>query len=95
MNDIRISIVIRTLNEAMYLDHLLSAIAVQKIAGLGHEVILIDSGSTDDTLSIAENHGRRILHIARDEFSFGRSLNMGCEAANGEILVVHQWPLCA
>lgn len=87
LNDVRISIVIRTLNEAMYLDDLLSAIAVQKISELRYEVILVDSGSTDDTLSIAESHGCRILHITRDEFSFGRSLNMGCNAANGEVLV--------
>ena len=88
LGDARISIVIRTLNEARYLDDLLNAITVQQIAGSGHEVILVDSGSTDGTIAIAESHGCRILHITRDEFSFGRSLNIGCEAANGEIVVI-------
>lgn len=85
--DVRISIVIRTLNECRYLDDLLGVIAGQQISGLGYEVIIVDSGSTDETLAIAERHGCRVLHITRDEFSFGRSLNMGCEAANGDVLV--------
>ena len=83
------SIVIRTLNEAVHLDALLQGIARQELQNdLQCEVVLIDSGSTDGTLEIAERHSCRILHITREEFSFGRSLNMGCEAAKGEILVM-------
>ena len=88
LTDAKLSIIIRTLNEARHLDSLLSRIAEQQTPGLGHEVIVVDSGSTDDTLAIAERHGCRVLHISRDEFSFGRSLNMGCEAARGDILVI-------
>lgn len=84
-----ISIIIRTLNEARHLDELLTAIARQETHGqLRYEVVLVDSGSTDDTLRIAEQHQCRILHIQRDSFSFGRSLNIGCQAALGEILVI-------
>ena len=85
--DARISIVIRTLNEAGHLEALLTGIAGQEVSGLGYEVVLVDSGSTDGTVEIAERHGCIIRHISREEFSFGRSLNIGCEAANGEILV--------
>lgn len=81
------SIVIRTLNESRYLDDLLKAIGTQNTEDLSHEVVLVDSGSTDGTLEIAERHGCRIHHITREEFSFGRSLNLGCDAALGEILV--------
>jgi len=63
-------------------------LAEQETGGLGYEVILVDSGSTDATLEIAERHGCRILHINREGFSFGRSLNRGCEAAQGDILAV-------
>jgi rhamnosyltransferase len=83
----RISIVIRTLNEAKYLDQLLSSIRQQQTPGMEVESVLIDSGSTDGTLPIAERHGCVITHISREEFSFGRSLNRGCEAASGDILV--------
>ena len=84
----KVSVVIRTLNEAKYLGELLEGIANQQTNGLECEVVLVDSGSTDQTLSIAEHHGCRILHIKREDFSFGRSLNLGCEAASGDILVI-------
>lgn len=83
-----VSVVIRTLNEGRYLGELLSAIEAQQTNNLTHEVVIVDSGSTDDTLAIAERHGCRIQHIRREEFSFGRSLNIGCEAAQGDILVI-------
>jgi rhamnosyltransferase len=83
----RASIIIRTLNEARHLDDLLRAIASQNTNGLSWEVLLVDSGSTDGTLAIAEQHRCRILHISREQFSFGRSLNLGCDAARGDILV--------
>jgi glycosyltransferase involved in cell wall biosynthesis len=85
----RASIVIRTLNEARHLGDLLVMIARQETAALpgGVEVVLVDSGSTDGTLEIARAHGARIVTIERAEFSFGRSLNRGCEAATGDILV--------
>lgn len=82
------SVVIRTLNEAKFLGELLEGIGKQEINGLDCEVVLVDSGSTDGTLEIAERYGCRILHITREEFSFGRSLNMGCEAADGDLLVI-------
>jgi rhamnosyltransferase len=81
------SIVIRTYNEAEYLGQLLEAIDSQITKSLTWEVIVVDSGSTDQTLSIASNYRARIVHIPKEEFSFGRSLNFGCRAALGEILV--------
>jgi cellulose synthase/poly-beta-1,6-N-acetylglucosamine synthase-like glycosyltransferase len=50
-------------------------------------VILVDSGSSDETLKIAESYGSRILHIPREQFSFGRSLNIGCDGSRGDYLV--------
>ena len=77
-----VSIIIRTLNEERYLPELLSSIQSQRTS-FSHETVLIDSGSTDNTLCIAERFGCQIMHISREEFSFGRSLNRACEAAQG------------
>ena len=85
---VKASVVVRTLNEARYLEELLQGIAKQEASSLECEVVLVDSGSTDQTMAIAENYGCRILHISREQFSFGRSLNVGCEAASGDILVI-------
>lgn len=82
-----ISIVIRTYNEERYLEELLQAIHSQNVGDLRYEVILVDSGSTDKTLEIARNFNCRIVNIKKSEFSFGRSLNIGCAAAQGDYLV--------
>lgn len=81
------SIVIRTLNEARYLGEALEAIARQDYPAPCREVLVVDSGSTDQTIEIAQAHGCRLVHIKREEFSFGRSLNLGCEQAKGQFLV--------
>ena len=83
-----VSLVIRTLNEARYLGELLEAVRQQETGPFDVEVVVIDSGSTDGTLEIAEKFGCTITHITREQFSFGRSLNMGCEVARGDILVL-------
>ncbi len=60
------------------------------------EVILVDSGSTDDTVKIAREFGVRIVNIRPEDFSFGRALNVGCQEANGDFLLfasAHVYPL--
>jgi glycosyltransferase involved in cell wall biosynthesis len=81
------SIVIRTYNEERHLPALLASIATQKTGGLEHEVLVVDSGSTDGTVGIARERGCRLLTLSKDEFSFGRSLNIGCREALGRYLV--------
>lgn len=83
----RVSIIIRTLNEAKHLGELLTAISGQKLVGLEAEIVVIDSGSSDNTIAIAEAHNAKITTIDKSEFSFGRSLNRGCEFSTGDILV--------
>ena len=80
-----ISIVIRTLNEAEHLPALLDTIGVQTLQP--DEIVLVDSGSTDSTVEIAERAELTIVHIPPGEFTFGRALNWGCERAKGEVLV--------
>ena len=84
----RVSIVIRTLNEARHLGDLLRMVARQRTQGFEIETVLIDSGSTDGTVEIALAHGAKVTSIAKSEFSFGRSLNMGCDFSTGDILVL-------
>lgn len=87
MTNPRVSIIFRALNEEKWFDHALSACAEQRFPDDEIEVILVDSGSTDQTIAIAERHGCAIVHIKKSDFTFGRSLNYGCAAATGEFLV--------
>ena len=77
MSSVDISIIIRTLNEERYLGDLLRGINSQLVS-LSFEIIVVDSGSTDNTISIARQYNAVLLTISREEFSFGRSLNLGC-----------------
>ncbi|MCR9249739.1 MAG: glycosyltransferase family 2 protein [bacterium] len=80
-----ISIVVRTYNEEKYLRKLLESFLTQSTSDF--EIIIVDSGSTDSTLEIVEDFDCKLVKIKKEDFSFGRSLNYGCEAAKGEILV--------
>ena len=89
------SVIIRTLNEERHLDELLSSIEDQDTDGLDYEVIIVDSGSIDRTLQIAASHECKILHIAKEEFSFGRSLKYGVFSGQGRDIGHGQWTLCS
>ncbi len=82
----KVSIIIRTLNEEKYLNELLLSIENQKIDE-EVEVVLVDSGSSDNTLEIAKKFNCKITYINKADFTFGRSLNIGCEYSSGDFLV--------
>jgi len=89
-----VSLIIRCYNEEEHIGRLLVGIREQTVKDV--EILLVDSGSTDATLSIASRFPVKVIYISPDDFSFGRSLNMGCSAAQGEFLVLtsaHAYPV--
>jgi glycosyltransferase involved in cell wall biosynthesis len=88
------SIVIRAYNEEKHIGQLLEGIFQQTVKEV--EIILVDSGSTDSTVAIAESFGAQIVSIPSAEFTFGRSLNLGVRAATRELIVIasaHVYPV--
>jgi len=88
------SVVIRAYNEAKNIGKLLDGIQQQTIKNL--YIIVVDSGSTDDTVAIARNYGADIVHVQPQEFTFGKSLNMGISHARSEKVVIcsaHVYPV--
>lgn len=88
------SIVIRSYNEEEHIGRLLTGILQQTIEDV--EIILVDSGSTDATIAIASHFPVQVLRMDPGEFTFGRSLNMGCMHARGEFVVsasAHVYPV--
>ncbi|MEW5941371.1 MAG: glycosyltransferase, partial [Chloroflexota bacterium] len=63
------SLIIRAYNEATHLPRLLEGIRQQTVTDV--EIILVDSGSSDSTVSIAESFGARVVRIRPEEFTFG------------------------
>ncbi|HSJ90176.1 MAG TPA: glycosyltransferase family 2 protein [Anaerolineales bacterium] len=88
------SVIIRAYNEEKHIGRLLEGIKHQTVDDV--EIILVDSGSTDSTVEIAESHGARVVRIPSEEFTFGRSLNTGIREATREYLIIasaHVYPV--
>lgn len=89
----KVSIIIRCLNEAKFIERLL--IGIEKQDYSNKEIILVDSGSSDGTVEIASKYTSKIIRIRPEDFSFGFALNKGCEAAEGDLLLfasAHVYP---
>jgi len=92
------SIVVRAYNEEAHIGRLLSGLNQQSISNF--EVVLVDSGSTDETVGIAQgeswNFPVHVLRIQPEQFSFGRSLNLGIKHASSNTIVIasaHVFPV--
>ena len=83
----RIGVVIRTLNESALIGRCLETLAAQR-PGFDLDVLVVDSGSTDATVAIAESHGARVLHMRPEEFDYSRALNVGIEAVEGDVILL-------
>lgn len=88
------SLIIRAFNEEAHIGKLLTGVVEQTLPP--SEIVVVDSGSTDATLAIAARFDPKIVNIRPEAFTFGRSLNLGCRAATGDILVIasaHVYPV--
>jgi glycosyltransferase involved in cell wall biosynthesis len=83
---VRVRIVIRAKDEAATIGTTLARLARQTVAA-DAEVVVVDSGSSDDTVEIARRAGARVIEIAPGDFTFGGALNIGCADAQVPLLV--------
>lgn len=70
----QLSVVIITKNEA----HIIGT-TLQSLQGITDDIIIVDSGSTDDTVEIAKDFGATVLHTGWD--GYGPNKNKGIAAA--------------
>jgi rhamnosyltransferase len=93
MSKPRVSVVIRAKDEAASIGRVLELLAQQVPPPA--EVVVVDSGSSDGTVDIARRAQARVIEIPAASFTFGGSLNIGCEASTGDIVVAlsaHAFP---
>lgn len=78
----KVSIIIPVLNEAEHIAGTLMSLASYR--SQGHEVIVIDGGSSDDTVSISEQYADRVLYSVAGR---AMQMNRGIDEASGDALL--------
>jgi glycosyltransferase involved in cell wall biosynthesis len=79
-----VSVVITTYNTGRYLPETLESVFAQSHPAA--EVIVVDDGSSDDSVARAEEFGDRIHSIARPHAGLGPARNAGIAASTGDYL---------
>ncbi|MGF7118943.1 glycosyltransferase [Methanobacterium oryzae] len=83
----RVSIIIPTFNVEMYLRECLDSVIAQTLNDI--EIICVNDGSTDGSLSILEEYKKkdsRIKIISKPNSGYGHTMNVGIDAATGEYI---------
>lgn len=86
--------IIRCRNEEAHIGRLLTGLMRQRRRP--DEIIVVDSGSSDATLSIASAFPTQIVSIRPEDFSFGRACNVGVEASSSDVAIfvsAHCYPV--
>jgi rhamnosyltransferase len=84
--DVDVSIIILTKNAGGRFNDVMDAVHNQEFNG-SFEVIVVDSGSTDNTLKTAEEYNAKIFKIKPDEFHHSKTRNYGATKSKGKYLV--------
>jgi rhamnosyltransferase len=81
----KVSVIIPTLNAGPSIGTLVSTLRSQDFAP--SEIIVIDSSSADNTVSVAEESGAKTIVIPRHAFNHGATRNIAAKRAQGDVLV--------
>ncbi len=81
----KISVITACYNSAKTIKHTLASVATQTHADLEH--IIIDGGSTDDTLAVIAEHGKHIAKLLSEKDNgIYDAMNKGIELATGDVI---------
>lgn len=81
-----VSVIIPVKNEALKIRACIDGIMQQTVPV--HEIIVIDSGSTDDTVAILQSYPQvTLIEIPAASFNHGETRNLGAQKASGEFLL--------
>ena len=83
----KLSIIIPTLNEEETIGKLLSSIPSDELRNMGYDIecLVVDGGSTDNTVQVAKKHGARVIIVRRR--GYGLAYLIGFRYARGDIII--------
>ncbi|UCG35509.1 MAG: glycosyltransferase family 2 protein [Candidatus Omnitrophota bacterium] len=80
----KITVLIPTFNRAEYLAECLDSIITQTLPP--HQIIVVNDGSTDQTVKVIENYLKSIEYFETNQFGKPCAINHGLERTLGEYL---------
>jgi glycosyltransferase involved in cell wall biosynthesis len=80
-----ISVVIPTKNAGAGFGEVLTALRRQPRS---LEIVVVDSGSSDETLDLAREHGAHVVSIAPESFNHGETRNLGIRQSKGQFCIM-------
>lgn len=80
----KISIITPSFNQGHFIKETIDSVLSQKYPNV--EYIVMDGGSTDDTVSILKSYGKKIIWSSKKDKGQTNAINTGMKKATGEIL---------
>lgn len=84
----KITVITVTFNADEFLGGFLDSLRAADCQGIELEVIVVDNGSTDGTLSLLEQSYPQVRLLRNDENNYARALNAGIENSRGEFVAI-------
>ena len=88
-----VSVIVPVFNGGEDLKRLLGALHAQ-LGIESIETVIVDSGSSDQSLAYAESAGAKLIRISQAEFSHSYARNLGAQHASGEYLLFMTQDAC-
>lgn len=79
-----VSVVVTCFNRERYLGEALDSLLAQTFTG--HEIILVDDGSTDGSAAVAARHGDRLRYVHQENRGASAAKNAGVDLARGRYI---------
>src|SRR5260221_9607043 len=80
----RVSVITPTLNPGPKLEATINSVLAQKAELF--EYIIVDGGSTDETLSLVRKYGKRLTWVSKKDRGVYDAMNKGIKMARGDYL---------
>ena len=80
----KVSVIIPTYNRSGFLKSAIDSVLAQSFRD--YELIVVDDGSTDDTLALVRSYGEALVYINQDNRGPSAARNRGIKASRGELI---------
>lgn len=84
----KISVITVSYNSREFLQDFFNSVLLTDRTGFDLEIIMVDNGSTDDTVSWTHQHYPAIVVLENDRNNYARALNLAILEATGNFLVI-------